>query len=508
MKIYAQEKLDGLQELIESSHTIAYCAPISTSNIALEITDEDRAMALSNMGTRAENEKQFDLYYLSSVLVSSGWNKNDDVFDPHEMWEARSTPEDKQFNFMHDEKDIIGHITENYVVDFDGNALNNTVNWDEAGSPKEFNIVTKAVLYRSWGDSELRERMNSIIKEIEEGNRWFVSMECMFPNFDYALRDAQGGTKVVRREEASAFLSKHLRAYGGDGKYEDYEVGRLLRNISFSGKGLVSKPANPRSVILNDNQSFSEFESELVTVSSIKETNMSDVLQKQLDDLKAELAEARLANETMKQEMEAQKTEAIESQLQTFQETISAKDEGHNDLLAQVEETLTRVKELEEVLAASEAAKEEAIAKVAAIEKAAALEKRVVALTEAGLEGEELDEAIAKFEDLDQETFDFLVAQLTRAGKPPWLDKEKKDDEDKDKKDKKGKKDEKASKADELLEEEIDESEASEEDLDEVEVEDDIAMAEGVDEEDPAVELRASASDWFGGLLKTTANLK
>ena len=202
---------------------------------------------------------------------------------------------------------------------------------------------------------------------------------------------------------------------------------------------------------------------------------MSDVLQKQLDDLKAELAEARLANETMKQEMEAQKTEAIESQLQTFQETISAKDKGHNDLLAQVEETLTRVKELEEVLAASEAAKEE---------------------------------AIAKFEDLNQETFDFVVSQLTRAGKPPWLDKEKKDDEDKDKKDKKDKKDEKASKADELLEEEIDESEASEEDLDEVEVEDDIAMAEGVDEEDPAVELRASASDWFGGLLKTTANLK
>ena len=52
MKIYAQEKLDGLQELIEGSYTIAYCAPISTSNMALEITDEDRAMALSNMGLR------------------------------------------------------------------------------------------------------------------------------------------------------------------------------------------------------------------------------------------------------------------------------------------------------------------------------------------------------------------------------------------------------------------------------------------------------------------------
>ncbi len=336
-------------------------------------------------------------------------------------------------------------------------------------------------------------------------------MECLFPSFDYALRNSEGDTKIVAREEASAFLSKHLRSYGGTGKYEGYEVGRLLRNISFSGKGLVSKPANPRSIILNDSQSFSECKSKFITVSSIKETTMSDVLQKQLDELKAELSEARLTNETMKQEMETQKTEAIESQLQTFEETISAKDEAAASLESQVTEALSRVEELEVSLASAEAAKEEAISKVAEIEKAAALDKRVAALTEIGLEGEALDEAIAKFEDLDQETFDFVVAQLTRAGKmPPWLNKDKKDDEDKDEdKDKKDKKDEKASKADdELLEEEIDESEASAEDLEEVEVEKNIAMAEAIDEDDPAVELRSTASDWFGSLLKSTANLK
>jgi hypothetical protein len=324
----------------------------------------------------------------------------------------------------------------------------------------------------------------------------------LFPSFDYALRNSKGESKVVAREEASAFLSKHLRSYGGTGEYEGYEVGRLLRNISFSGKGLVSKPANPRSIILNDSQSFSECKSKLITVSSIKETTMSDVLQKQLDEVKAALAEACLANETMKQEMETQKAEAIEAQLRTFEETISAKDEASASLESKVTEALSRVEELEVSLASAEAAKEEAISKVAEIEKAAALEKRVAALTQAGLEGEELDEAIAKFEDLDQETFDFIVAKM-----PPWLNKDKKD-EDKDE-DKKDKKDEKASKADdELLEEEIDESEASAEDLEEVEVEKNIAMAEAIDEDDPAVELRSTASDWFGSLLKSTANLK
>jgi hypothetical protein len=67
-----------------------------------------------------------------------------------------------------------------------------------------------------------------------------------------------GETKIVKRNEASAFLTKHLRSYGGDGIYEDYKVGRLLRNLSFSGKGLVSKPANPRSVILEGNDLFDE----------------------------------------------------------------------------------------------------------------------------------------------------------------------------------------------------------------------------------------------------------
>ena len=517
MKVYAQEIKDGLQEIIENNNTVAYCAPVISEDTTLNTTigkhDKDRALAINLLGledAQAENKEQMDLYYLSSVLVSTGWNKNDDVFAAQEMWAARSTPEDKQFNYMHDEKDIIGHITANYVVDFEGSNLDGELSWAQAGSPKDFNIITQGVLYKSWSDPELRERMNDIIEEIEEGNRWYVSMECLFPSFDYALKDETGLSKVIRREEASAFLSKHLRAYGGAGKYEGYTVGRLLRNISFSGKGLVSKPANPRSIILNDSQSFSECKSKLITVSSIKETTMSDVLQKQLDEVKAALAEACLANETMKQEMETQKAEAIEAQLRTFEETISAKDEASASLESKVTEALSRVEELEVSLASAEAAKEEAISKVAEIEKAAALEKRTIALTQAGLEGEALDEAIAKFEDLDQETFDFVVAQLTRAGKmPPWLDKDKKDDKDKDKD--KDKKDEKASKADdEPLEEEVDEAEAEAqtEELEDAVEDEDIAMAAAIDDSESSEDLRSTASQWFGSLLKTTANLK
>ena len=48
-------------------------------------------------------------------------------------------------------------------------------------------------------------------------------------------------TRIVARNDESAFLTKHLRAYGGTGEYEGYKIGRSLRDISFSGKGLVSK---------------------------------------------------------------------------------------------------------------------------------------------------------------------------------------------------------------------------------------------------------------------------
>ncbi|MFX9552086.1 hypothetical protein ABTO49_21095, partial [Acinetobacter baumannii] len=88
-----------------------------------------------------------------------------------------------------------------------------------------------------------------LLAEIAEG-KWFVSMECLFKGFDYALEAADGTTRVVARNETTAFLSKYLRCYGGSGTHGDSRIGRLMRNIVFSGKGLVRTPANPESVIL------------------------------------------------------------------------------------------------------------------------------------------------------------------------------------------------------------------------------------------------------------------
>lgn len=96
--------------------------------------------------------------------------------------------------------------------------------------------------------------MNDIISGIAN-NKWFVSMEALFNNFDYAMDDGVTA-KVIARNEKTAFLTKHLRAYGGNGVFNNIKIGRVLKNIVFSGKGLVRKPANPESIIFDETEAF------------------------------------------------------------------------------------------------------------------------------------------------------------------------------------------------------------------------------------------------------------
>ena len=389
MNIYPKEISDGLESSLEKTGAISY-ASVAYAYVPSE-EQVERAKLLAARSQGKSNLNQIDLYYLNSVLVSTGWNKNDDVFDIAETWAARNTPEDKQFNFMHDESDIIGHITANVVTDFEGTLISD----DQAEVPESFNIVTSAVLYNSWSDPELKERMERLIAEIEDG-KWFVSMECLFNNFDYAVVSPEGGNQIVHRDEASAFLTKHLRAYGGTGEYEGYKVGRMLRNISFSGKGLVNNPANPRSVILpNTTNPFQNSKATLISDTNIKEINMSDdSLRTQVDELKAELAGARDAAESAKKEILAKQEEQVKAQVEAFEATISGKDEAAAALAAQLAEATEKTEAIEAELTQKQEALTEALAKIEAHEAELKLAVRKTALVEAG--AEEVDEIIEK----------------------------------------------------------------------------------------------------------------
>ena len=482
MKIYKQEIDDGLQEALAKNNTLAWCSVAETYKPSATF----KSSALDKL--IAENQDQMDLYYLKSILVSTGWNKNDDVFDPKETWAAKDTPEDKPFNFMHNEKDIIGHITGNVAVDFDGAELDPT-----GESPKQFNILTTSVIYTEWSDSEQRDRMNKIIAEIEDG-KWFVSMECLFPNFDYALLDGSGQTSVVPRNEASAFLTKHLRSYGGNGIYDNYRVGRLLRNLSFSGKGLVSKPANPRSVILDGNKTFDESEAKTITISSLKESTMSDS-DKQITDLRAELAEAKAANKEPQEQVTAGQQEELQGKIAELETSLAAKQDEVDTLTESVaslsSEKVTSaesMKELEEKLSALAddlSSKEEALAAMQQKEIAA---QRKLQLEEIGFEGEEAVATLEQFSELDDATFEQIIAVMKK--------RYSKQDEEKEEP-------KEAPAAQAEVDEEVDAAEASEEVLEDAQESEEVAIAEAVGTDDPQDDLRAVASEWLGSVLQS-----
>ena len=496
MNIYQSEINDGLRDLVLSNNTVAW------DIVAESFTPEINMKSSALEKIIAENKEQIDLYYLRSILVSSGWNKNDDVFHPQELWDARNTPEDKPFNFMHDERDIIGHITGNTVIDKEGNEIAS----DEE-LPDVFNILTTAVVYTEWSDSSQRDRMKKIVAEIEEG-KWFVSMECLFPDFDYALIGEDGRTEVVTRDEASAFLTKHLRAYGGDGQYDNYRVGRLLRNLSFSGKGLVSKPANPNSIILDrtgsldsDNTTYAKEFTLTQSISYFKEREMSDSNEKQIDDLRAELAEAKAANEALQEKVAAEQQAEFDAKISAFEVTLAEKDEQISGFETQISEAEAKIAEQAEAIKNGDKDMEEKMKELREMKKKEAMMKRKAQLAEAGFDADEATATVEQFDAMDDDTFDQVVALMKKRGKHTPEHKEE-EEAAVAPKEKAIKKDD--AKADEtVLEEEVETSEASEADLESVEETEEVAIAEAVGEDDPAESLRAQASEWLGSVLQS-----
>ena len=499
--IYKYELRDGLEEVLRATSSIAYSSPLRSHTPSEGEEEKAKLVALNSF---AENKEQFDLYYLTSVLVSTGWNKNDDIFDIEETWVARNTPEDKQFNFMHDETDIIGHITGNFVLDSNGQKVHEIVGTKNL--PEQFDIITSAVLYNSWSDPKLKERMAKIISEIEE-DKWFVSMECLFAGFDYGVITPDGQHKTIARSEESSFLTKHLRSYGGTGEYEGHQLGRLLRSISFSGKGLVSNPANPRSVIINDTSLFKKNnETYSITQSNIRENfNMANediqLLQKQNDELRAALNQAKSDEEALKSAISAKKDEEVQAKVEAFEASIVEKDEAIAKLQEDAKAFEDKVQEIEELLAKKDEELTEANSKIEAHETAIKLEARKTALVEAGFDEADIEKALETFADVSDEMFDEIVNLTAKKGNPF----EKKDDEEEDEEDAgyMKKKAETETEASDETDETVDEAVEA---LDNAEEDTDAALADaGNDEIDTA---RTSASSWLEKhVLHTTASI-
>lgn len=426
--VFKAERDAGIAEQVRASASIAYAASLVQADL-FSVPEKLLAKLKGSQHAKAAHN-EVCLHYLKTILASAGWNNNDDVFERLEIWTARNSPEDTPFNLEHKCDQIIGHVTGNYVIDSDGNVIADDADFDNV--PDLFHVVANSVLYKLWDKEELQERMDTLLAEIAKGNEWFVSMECYFRGFDYAMKDKDGATKVVARSDKTAFLTKHLRAYGGNGKFGDQKVGRLLRNITFSGKGLVRKPANPASVIFAQaSESFRPL-GEIVTDSkslgyshSTEQTTAANS-NEGTDNMAIEIAEVQKQADALRAEVETLKAQLRDNDVKAVQakldealaqyKTLTEARAADATKLAELETIKATVAEKDKLLAEKTESEKALSAQLAAIvaekTKADRLSKLKAALkvSETDADGlkavEVLNESLAS---LDQTSFEAYV---------------------------------------------------------------------------------------------------
>lgn len=416
--IYKAEKsIAGLVDKIKASRVFAYYAPVEIWKPSQ--TDVERVLAnLHAQGSM--NDK--DLFYTKSILVTTNCNKNDDVFDKVEAWIAKDTPSHKPTNIEHDEHKLVGHITENWVIDANGHLISNDTSLDEL--PDIFHIVNGAVIYRNWEDQELVTRAEKLIAEIQEGKK-FVSMECIFTNFDYAVLDGEKYSVIARSADTS-YMTQHLRCYGGSGECDGKRIGRLLRNITFTGKGYVDKPANPDSIIFNSvSFNFSTDESKTSTfVSSgvnntieenINMANELDILKAQIDELKVQLKAMTDAKVAAEEKLAKADVEKYQAQIDTLTQDVEAAKKSEEEKEKKMKDMKAKCEELEASLNTANTSKAELEAKLAAVEAEKMTANRVSTLVDGGIDKEVATNKVKVYSNLTDEQFGVIATDLIEA---------------------------------------------------------------------------------------------
>jgi hypothetical protein len=524
--IFDAEREDGIEERISSQASLAYVSQLCPADAAednksfkplnKDLLEDIRATA---------GDKDGDVYRTFSILVSTSWNKNDDVFAKNEVWASRKTPTYKPANLEHDEKQIVGGIIGTWPVDSEYKLIAEDSNPDSL--PDTYHLLVSSVIYNQWQDPDYQTRAEDLINKIKDG-QMFVSMECLFRGFDYAIVSPDNKNHIIARSEETAFLSKYLRAYGGTGQYEDHKVGRLLKNITFSGKGFVERPANPDSIIFDKDSSF-DFTNASRTKNlfscdngvSIKvgndvfsETNSqenldmsNDILNDQIQELKEALANVKNENKELSVKVAEANIGKWEDQVAEYKQQVETISSTLTETSEELSGTQAKIEELEESLATESEARTAAEGLIKEMESEKSLVERKSQLIEAGLSEEEALAKLEVFGSLSDEQFEAVAETIKEAaGENPFLKKKKEEDEEKKKAETKSSAESDDAEANEPKDTSEEEAEAVDEEvLETAAVEEAVDMSVSSEEsEDEIAPVRASLREWVNNnVLKT-----
>jgi hypothetical protein len=398
MLIYDQEKLDNIADIIvkpENCKSLSYCELTKVDLSVLDMSKLSKDKLEGALGSISD----IDLYPFYTILVSIGTNKNDDVYTKEDVWQAKHTAEHKPLNIEHNQSKVVGHITGSRAVDSEFSTIKEDLTVDTL--PDKFHILSSAVIYRNLNSTVegLYDESSKLINEVEDG-KWCVSVETLFSNFDYLIK-SDSSERIIPRTKDSAYLTKHLRIYGGNGSYNGEKVYRVLRNLIFSGKGLTKKPANPESVVLNNFGVFNNVNQKIKgDISMASETDNKDrvkELETKVDELTAKSAKA-------------------EASVETFKVTQEQKDKEITDLKLKIEDLNKTITEVNQAKASLETEKTDIATKLAtATDELNKIKidnlkiSRISVLVDKGLEKAQAVEVVDKFISNSDEQFGEIV---------------------------------------------------------------------------------------------------
>lgn len=211
------------------------------ANIESGAVSKELASAL-NMPPK--DKRQPDLQYITAVFVSTGFNLNSAYFLPSEVFAAKGTIDEKPLDLEHTQDKIVGHLFSNAFTYKSGEVFNPVAVAKKSGDKVDnlsFNVVSAMRLYKA--------RFPELAQEVSSG-KYKVSMECYYEDFDIIVDDI-----IIPRDEAASLglvdvVNNIVKVKEGAESRGEHRVGRVLRNMLFSGCGLVEQPANPESLIL------------------------------------------------------------------------------------------------------------------------------------------------------------------------------------------------------------------------------------------------------------------
>ena len=148
--VFDAEREAGLEEQIKSQAPLAYVSQLCPAKAPVKNKKSFKTLnkdLLKDLKATA-GQKDGDVYNTFSILVSTSWNKNDDVFAQDEVWAARQTPTYKPANLEHDEKQIVGGIIGTWPVDSEYKLIAEDSNPDSL--PDTYHLLVSSVIYNQW----------------------------------------------------------------------------------------------------------------------------------------------------------------------------------------------------------------------------------------------------------------------------------------------------------------------------------------------------------------------